>query len=256
MWIDSHCHLDRLINCSLDSALEAAWNHQVSHILTVSVTLDDFPHVLEITNQYPHKISCSVGLHPSENAIKEPSVDDIIRLSKNLAVVAIGETGLDYHYDDVDFDIQRARLRTHINAAMIVSKPLIIHLREAEEDLFAILKEEQADKISGVFHCFTGDWEAAKKALDLGFYLGFSGIVTFKNAESLREVARKIPLDRILIETDAPYLSPVPMRGKPNEPAFVRYVAEFMADLRNMRCDEFSEKTTDNFYRLFRRKEA
>ncbi len=260
MLIDSHCHLDYLA-ANLDEAafkavLQAAWDNDIEHILNVCVTLDKFPGVLAIANAYPKKISCSVGLHPSEKAENEPSIEEIVALANNPLVVAIGETGLDYHYDDVLKDIQQARFRTHIRAAKQLKKPLIIHTREGNDDLIAILKEEGASDVGGVMHCFTENWEMAKLVLDLGFYIGFSGIVTFRNAEQCREVAKKVPIDCVLVETDAPYLAPVPKRGKQNEPAFVKYVAEFMADLRKMRFDEFATQTTENFYRLFRSLEA
>ncbi len=255
MLIDSHCHLDYLLlENGVDefkNILQSAWDEGIEHILNVSVTLETFPQVLEIANEYSEKITCSVGLHPSEKVEKEPSLEDIVKLASHPKVVAIGETGLDYHYDDVSKTVQQTRFITHIHAAKKLNKPLIIHNRDAKDDLLNILKEEGASEVGGVIHCFTEDWETAKKALDLGFYIGISGIVTFKNAEQLREVAKNVPIDRILVETDAPYLAPVPKRGKQNEPAFVKYIAEFVADLREMRFDEFAAKTTENFYRLF-----
>lgn len=255
MLVDSHCHLDRLIlkdyENNLEKALEAAWSVGVEYILNVSVTLKDSPKVLAIAKAHPKKIGCAVGLHPSEPAFHEPSVNDILQCADDELVIAIGETGLDYHYDDISPAVQQARLRTHIRAAKEAKKPLVMHMRNANVDLLEILKKEKAEEVGGIMHCFTGDWEEAKKVLDLGFYLGFSGIITFKNAHQLREVAKKAPIDRILVETDAPYLAPVPFRGKANEPVYVRYVAEYMADLLNMRYDEFADKSTENFYRLF-----
>lgn len=255
MLVDSHCHLDYLASDEdenkLKNILQAAWDNEIEYILIPCVTLERFSAILKIAQDYPDRMSCSVGLHPSEKTEYEPSIDDIMKLAIHPKVIAIGETGLDYHYDDVSQQTQQDRLRTHIRVAKIVQKPLIIHTREANDDLIAILKEEGASDVGGIMHCFTENWEMAMRVLDLGFYIGFSGIVTFKNAEQLREVARKVPIDRILVETDAPYLAPEPKRGKTNEPAFVKYVAEFMADLRKMRFDEFAKQTTENFYRLF-----
>lgn len=255
MLIDSHCHLDYLASDEdenkLKNILQAAWDNEIEYILIPCVTLERFPAVLKIAQDYPDRMSCSVGLHPSEKTEYEPSIDDIMKLAIHPKVIAIGETGLDYHYDDVSKQTQQDRLRIHIRVAKIVQKPLIIHTREANDDLIAILKEEGASDVVGIMHCFTENWEMAMRVLDLGFYISFSGIVTFKNAQQLREVARKTPIDRILVETDAPYLAPEPKRGKINEPAFVKYVAEFMADLRKMRFDKFAKQTTENFYRLF-----
>lgn len=200
-------------------------------------------------------ISISVGVHPNEGPDgakrREPTVDELVEFAADPAVVAIGETGLDYHYNDGDLDWQRARFRVHIDAARRCGKPLIIHTRDAREDTISIMREAQADAAGGVMHCFTETWDMARQALDLGFYISFSGIVTFKNAEQLRDVASRVPLDRLLIETDSPYLAPVPYRGRKNEPRYVLQVADKIAELRGLGREEVARITADNFFRLF-----
>lgn len=250
--VDSHCHLDQLDLTShgtLAKALDYAYTQGVHHMLCVCITLNDFSEMLKIAHQFD-RVSASVGLHPNESVEHEPNVDELFALAADRKVVAIGETGLDYYRSQGDLDWQRERFRTHIRAAKRAAKPLIIHSRQAKEDTLTILKEENAD--NGVMHCFTEDWDMAKRALDLGFYISFSGIVTFKNAKEIQSVAKKVPLDRMLLETDSPYLAPEPHRGHSNEPAYVRFVAEFIADLRDIPVVELAEMTTDNFFNLFR----
>lgn len=220
-------------------------------MLCVSVTLEKFPEVLALAHAYPH-IFASVGVHPDEQQGQDPSVQDLVRLADDTRVVAIGETGLDYFRIKGDMTWQQERFRRHIQAARATGKPLIIHTREAAQDTIRILREEHAESVGGVMHCFTENWDTAQAALDLGFYISFSGIVTFRNAEALREVARKVPADRLLVETDAPYLAPMPHRGKTNEPAFVRHVAEQLASLRNVSLEKLAATTTGNFFSLFR----
>jgi TatD DNase family protein len=230
--VDSHCHLDRLdltaFDGSLEAALKAARAQGVRHILCINIDLEHFADVVGIAEAHP-EVSASVGVHPGETAGKEPDVQELVELARSPQVVAIGETGLDYHYHEGDLEWQRQRFRRHIQAARECRKPLVVHTREARKDTLDILREEGAEEAGGVMHCFTEDWDTARRALDLGFYISISGIVTFKKAAQVKEVAARVPLDRLLIETDAPYLAPVPYRGKPNQPAYVRYVAEHLA---------------------------
>jgi len=223
----------------------------VSHALCVSVTLDKFPEVLGLAEQYDN-FYASVGVHPDYENIDEPSVDLLCRLAQHPKVVAIGETGLDYFRLSGDLEWQRNRFRTHIRAAILVGKPLIIHTRNAANDTLRIMQEEGAHQAGGVMHCFTESLEMAKAAIEMGFYISFSGIVTFKNAAQLKEVAQKIPLDKILVETDSPYLAPVPFRGKTNQPAYVKYVAQEIADLRGISLEAVMQATTQNFFNLFK----
>lgn len=223
----------------------------MSHALCVSVTLDKFPEVLGLAKQYDN-FYASVGVHPDYENIDEPSVDLLCRLAKHPKVVAIGETGLDYFRLTGDLEWQRNRFRTHIRAAILVGKPLIIHTRNAANDTLRIMQEEGAHQAGGVMHCFTESLEMAKAAIEMGFYISFSGIVTFKNAAQLKEVAQKIPLDKILVETDSPYLAPVPFRGKTNQPAYVKYVAQEIADLRGISLEAVMQATTQNFFNLFK----
>jgi len=254
--VDSHCHLDQLDltahEGNLDHALAQAKANGVGHMLNVCIDLENFPDVLRIAKQYPH-ISASVGLHPNEiSAQGEPSAEQLVALAQDEKIVAMGETGLDYFRSTGEVEWQRNRFREHIRAAKMAKKPLIIHTRQAKEDTLKIMREENANEIGGVMHCFTEDWAMAASALDLNFYISFSGIVTFRNASEIQEVARKVPLDRMLIETDSPYLAPNPHRGKPNEPAYVLFVAEYIAQLRGDTVDNIAEKTTENFFRLFK----
>ncbi|MEM8501418.1 MAG: TatD family hydrolase [Pseudomonadota bacterium] len=250
--VDSHCHINfEELHKRLSEVLSNARRNDISHMLCVSVNLEDFPQVQSLAHEYEH-IFASVGVHPCYKDVKEPSTEELVEIAQDPNIVAIGETGLDYfRVEDEDMSWQQDRFRRHIEAAKITNKPLIIHTRNAADDTMQILKEEGADQCRGVMHCFAEDWEVAKRALDLGFYISFSGIVTFKSAASVQEVARKCPADRILVETDAPYLAPVPLRGKLNEPAYVRHTAQFVADLRGMPLAELAETTTSNFFSLF-----
>lgn len=252
--VDSHCHLDLLDltpdNGELNNVIARAQERGIHYILNVCVKLSDFPVVLKTAEAYPF-VGASVGLHPNE-VDDEITEATLIKLALPEKVVAIGETGLDYFRSTGDVEWQRERFRTHIRAARALQKPLIVHTRDAKQDTIRIMQDEGADQVGGVMHCFTEDLSIAKQALDMNFYISFSGIITFKSATIIQEVARQIPVDRILIETDSPYLAPNPHRGKPNEPAYVRYTAEYIAGLRNMSIDAFAEQTTQNFFRLFR----
>jgi len=251
MYIDSHCHINfPELNEKIDQVLNNMKNHHISHALCVSVTLDKIDEILSLANKYSN-IYASVGVHPDYENIEEPDIDTLYRYSKEKKVVAIGETGLDYFRLKGDLSSQRERFRTHIRAAIKSSLPLIVHTRNAQEDTIKIMREEGADSTTGVMHCFTESYEMAKQAIDLGFYISFSGIITFKNAESLRETVKKLPIENILIETDSPYLTPVPNRGKLNEPSNVRYVAEKIAELKGISIEEVAEITTNNFFKLF-----
>ncbi|MGX2030105.1 MULTISPECIES: TatD family hydrolase [Methylocaldum] len=254
MFIDSHCHLDRLdltpFEGEFASFMREARAQQIEHMLCVSIDLDSYSEMRRLVDGYDD-VSVSVGVHPNEQVSREPSVEELVVLAENDKVVAIGETGLDYYRSSGSLDWQRERFRQHIRAAKIVGKPLIIHSREAKDDTIKVLKEEGADQVSGVFHCFTEDWETARQVLDLGFFISFSGIVTFRNAQSIQEVARMIPEDRFLIETDSPYLAPIPFRGKPNYPFYVRHVAQCVAELKGISIERVAELSSDNFYRLF-----
>lgn len=253
--VDSHCHLDQLdltpYQGDLAKALLRANQFDVKHFLCVCITLDKFPDVLAIAEKYAH-VNASVGLHPNEEVAQEPTTDELVKLACHPKIIAIGETGLDYYRSTGDLNWQRERFRQHIRAAKEIRKPLIIHSRQAKEDTLKILREENAAEIGGVMHCFTEDWEMAQAAMDLNLYISFSGIVTFQNAADIQTVAKKIPLDRMLIETDSPYLAPNPYRGKSNEPAYVRFVAEFIAKLRDDNIETIAEHTTQNFFTLFK----
>lgn len=259
MLVDSHCHIN-MIDCtalasSVESIVQAAKDNGIEHMLCVGTLLHDLSDNLALAEKYPDCISISVGLHPNEPIEaplkQEPTVEELISLAKHPKVIAIGETGLDYFRSEGDLTWQQERFRRHIAAANVLNKPLIVHTRQAKADTIQILKEENAQSCRGVLHCFTEDWETAKHALDLDFMISFSGIVTFKNAVELQEVAKKVPADRILIETDSPYLAPIPHRGKINQPAYVKHVAEFLADLRGVSFEELANITTQNFYQLF-----
>ena len=251
--VDSHCHLNMLDATpvdSIDQYIQRGKDVGVGYYLNVCVSIRSFPDNLKTAMAYPC-VGASVGLHPNETD-EEVDIETLLELGQHEKVVAIGETGLDYYRTTGDVDWQRERFRRHIRAAKHLKKPLIIHTRAAKEDTISIMMEEDAQLVGGVMHCFTEDWAVAKQALDLGFYVSFSGIVTFKNATVIQETARKVPLDRILIETDSPYLAPDPKRGKQNEPAYVRYTAEYIAQMRHMTLDEFASRTTDNFFELFK----
>lgn len=253
--VDSHCHLDMLdlapYEGNLDRAIQEARSLGVGHILNVNVSMKDFPQVLATAKKYPF-VSASVGLHPNEQD-EESSAEELMGLAQDEKVVAIGETGLDYYRSSGEVEWQRQRFRQHIRAAKETDRPLIVHSRQAREDTIRLLQEEKASVIGGVLHCFTEDWEMASRALDLGFYISFSGIVTFRNAVSIQDVAKRMPLDRMLLETDSPYLAPAPNRGKPNEPAFIVHTARFVAELRGIDSEQLATETTANFFRLFKR---
>ncbi|WP_417703007.1 TatD family hydrolase [Pseudomonas sp.] len=254
MLIDSHCHLDRLDLAahggSLDAALDAARAAGVGHFLCIGVSADNAATVKGLAERYDD-VDCSVGVHPLDlEPGAEPALDWLLGELAHPKVVAIGETGLDYHYEPESAALQQASFRLHLEAARITGKPVIVHTREARADTLALLREAALPQ-AGVLHCFTEDWEMAKAALDIGFYISLSGIVTFRNAEALRDVARQVPVDRLLVETDSPYLAPVPHRGKPNLPQYVREVAEYLAVLRGVSYETLAEQTSSNFKRLF-----
>jgi TatD DNase family protein len=255
MLTDSHCHLDRIdldaFDGKLDTLLDAAAENQVGRFLNVCIDLEHFRDVHDMALAHDN-IWCSVGVHPTSEDVKEPTLEDLIDLGQGDKVIAIGETGLDYfRVEAKDAGWQHERFRRHIRAAVTLNKPLIIHTRSAREDTIRILQEEGADRCKGIMHCFAEDWETARQAMELGFYISFSGIITFKSAEDLREVAAKVPEDRILIETDSPYLAPVPFRGKMNHPALVLHVAEKLAEIRGWDVDKAARVSSDNFSTLF-----
>jgi TatD DNase family protein len=253
VFIDSHCHLDRLeldkLGMDLPAVLAAAALAQVSHMLCVSVSLQEFSAMAALVRQYP-QISISCGEHPLHQQL-EFSPQQLLTLCQLPEVVAVGETGLDYFYSPDNKATQQAAFAAHIAVARQLHKPLIVHTRDARQDTLALLQSEQAVDCGGVLHCFTEDWDTAKAALDLGFYISFSGIMTFRNADALRDVVRKIPLERLLIETDSPYLAPVPYRGKTNQPAYVAAVAQAIAELRAVDIATLAAITSQNFRTLF-----
>ncbi|MDD2723900.1 MAG: TatD family hydrolase [Methylovulum sp.] len=254
MLIDSHCHLDRIdlkpYQNDFSCFMQQVQNSNIEHLLCIAIDLEAYPAMLAMVADYP-QISVSVGVHPNEHEGRDPSADELIALGQNEKVIAIGETGLDYFRSDGDLTWQHNRFRNHIAAAKTLKKPLIIHTREAGQDTLKILAEEGADEVGGIIHCFTENWGFAQKAMDLNFYISFSGIVTFNNATEIKEVAKKVPADRFLIETDSPYLAPVPFRGKTNYPLYVRHVAEHIAQLRGATFEEIAGLSTRNFYTLF-----
>jgi TatD DNase family protein len=255
MLVDSHCHLDRLnlepYEGDFGRFLAATREAGVERMLCVSIDLESYPDMLALVDDHD-EIYVSVGVHPNDRDRHEPTPEELAELAAHPKNIAIGETGLDYFREEGEMSWQQERFRRHIRAARLADKPLIIHTRDAREDTIRILEEEGAEQVGGVLHCFTETWEMAQAGMALGFYVSFSGIVTFKNAEALREVARRMPLERMLIETDAPYLAPVPHRGKPNEPKYVAQVCELIAELRGIPPEELAAITRDNFYRLFR----
>lgn len=252
MLVDSHCHLDfpDLAN-RMPDVLQRMQENQVDLAVCIGVNLEDFPQVIALAEQHA-QLYATVGVHPEYTDVEEPDEERLLGLAAHPKVIAIGETGLDYYWQKDKPEWQRDRFRIHIRAAKRCEKPLVVHTRDSAADTLRVLKEEGADAVGGVMHCFTENWDIARLALDLGFYLSFSGIVTFKNATIVKEVAQKCPLDRLLVETDSPYLAPVPYRGKLNEPAYVRYVAEEIAKLRMISVDEVRQATTDNFFSLFK----
>jgi len=259
-FVDSHFHLDMIdlvaFDHQMDNVIEQARLNQVTDILSIAVDLDSFPEILSTAKKYPN-VHASVGLHPCHTPEQNIHNQQLIDLAQDEKVIAIGETGLDYYMNHgtdplgENFSWQRKRFRTHIDAAIQSQKPLIIHTREARDDTLAILQEEHAEKAGGIMHCFVEDIETAKKAMDLGFYISFSGIVTFNSAKAIQEVAQYVPDDRLLIETDAPYLAPVPYRGKKNQPAYVAYIAEFLAQLRHVSIEHIADITRKNYQNLF-----
>jgi len=252
MLVDSHCHIDFEDYADrIPQLLESMARNQVTHALCVCVNLTDFPRVLALAEGHT-QLFASVGVHPDQTQDAGPSLDDLTERAQHPKIVAIGETGLDYYRQSGDLEWQRERFRTHIRAARKCGKPLIIHTRDAGEDTLRLMQEEHADEVGGVMHCFTETMEIAQAAMALNFYISFSGILTFRNAQTIKEVAKAVPLERMLVETDSPYLAPVPHRGKTNEPAWVRHVAEEIARLRGISLEAVAEATTGNFFRLFK----
>ncbi|MDO5679231.1 MAG: TatD family hydrolase [Pelistega sp.] len=251
MFIDSHCHLDfPQLREDLPQILQQMQTNQVNHALCVSINLPDWQGLIEMVEAH-ECLSASVGVHPDYQDTPEPSVEQLVEMAQHPKVVAIGETGLDYYRLSEPLDWQRERFRVHIRAAVQAQLPLIIHTRAASADTIRLMQEEGAERCGGVMHCFTESWEVAQQALALGFYISMSGIVSFKNAVEIQEVACKVPLERLLIETDSPYLAPVPFRGKRNDPSKVMHVAEKIAELRGVSVEEIATATRENFYRLF-----
>ena len=256
MLVDSHCHLDFPDLASrLPELLQRMEENAVGLAVCIGVNLEDFPRVLALAEAHP-QLWATVGVHPEYTDVREPDENELLALANHPKVIAIGETGLDYYWQKDKPEWQRARFRTHIRAARRCGKPLVVHTRESAEDTLKVLAEEGADAVGGVMHCFTENWEVARRALDLGFYISFSGIVTFKNAAIVKDVAQKCPLDRILVETDSPYLAPMPYRGKQNQPAYVRHVAEEIARLREISLEDVTAATTENFFTLFKHAQA
>lgn len=252
VFVDSHCH----INFSDfaddgDAVVERMRAANVTHAMCISVTLPEWPSVVALSDRHAN-IYATAGVHPDYENIEEPSVADLLTRAQHPKVQAIGETGLDYYRLQGDLEWQRQRFRTHIRAARECGKPLVIHTRSASEDTLAIMREERADEVGGVMHCFTETWDVASAAMDLGFHISFSGIVSFKSAKDLRDVAQRVPLERMLIETDSPYLAPVPYRGKRNEPSFVPHVAASIAAVRDIEVETVGRATSQNFFSLFR----
>ena len=260
MLVDSHCHINfDGLGDRLPEVMENARLNNVSHMVAISVDMANYPRVREIADSYEN-VFCTVGVHPNTEPDGsegfEPSTEQLVEMAGHPRVVGIGETGLDYFRSKGDLEWQRDRFRRHIDAGRQTGLPLIVHTREAGADILKILREENVGPATGVIHCFTEDWDFAQAALELGFYLSFSGIVTFNSAKQIQKVAASAPIDRILVETDSPYLAPVPYRGKVNEPAYVKHTAEFVAGLRGISLAELAERTTENFFRLFSRADS
>ena len=251
MYVDSHCHLDfPELAANLPDILSRMAQNQVSHALVVSVNMPEWSGLMDVVR--PHaNLFASVGVHPDYEDEIEPTVEDLVEMGRDPKVVAIGETGLDYYRLSEPLEWQRERFRTHIRASRASGLPLIIHTRAAAEDTLRIMQEEGASECGGVMHCFTESWDVAQAAMDMNFHISMSGIVTFKNAVDLQAVASKVPLDRLLIETDSPFLAPVPYRGKTNDPSKVIHVAEKIAELRGMALADVARHSTENFFRLF-----
>lgn len=259
MLIDSHCHLDRLNldkhDGKLANIIDAATARGVEAMLCVAISLENREAVLKIAEEYNH-IVASVGVHPLDVEKGLANSDQLIEWSKHPKVVALGESGLDYYYSEDSKQVQIESFKIHLQAGSKAQLPIIVHTRSAKEDTLALIKEYGDLESAGVLHCFTEDWDMAKRALDLNYYISISGIVTFKNAEELRDVVRKTPIERLLVETDSPYLAPIPYRGKPNQPAYVREVAEFVADLKKISYEELIRVSAENFFRLFSKSES
>lgn len=256
MLVDSHCHLDRLKLDKYDGSLEAALDHArergVGKMLCVGISLENRQAVVDLADQY-HDVVSSVGVHPLDIERGLATREQLIEWGKHPKVVALGESGLDYYYSDESKLQQQESFVIHLEAAKQAELPVIVHTRDARKDTLDLIAEHGCRESAGVLHCFTESWDMAKAAMDMNYYISFSGIVTFKNAVELREVAEKMPLDRMLVETDSPYLAPVPYRGKPNEPAFVREVAEFLAELKGISTEDMIRITGENFHKLFKK---
>lgn len=254
MLVDSHCHLDRLdlapYNGDLSAAIAAARSNGVSRMLCIGIDMDNAETVIEIARNF-EGVSASVGVHPMDVGVSLADMDRLGVLASDHEVVAIGETGLDYHYSKEAIQLQQESFIAHLQLSAELAKPVVVHTREAREDTINIIRDHGNPDVAGVLHCFTESWEMARQALDLNYYISFSGIVTFKNAQDLREVAKKVPLERLLIETDSPYLAPVPYRGKKNEPKYVLEVAKCVAELRGIDLDTLIASTSENYSRLF-----
>jgi TatD DNase family protein len=255
MYTDSHCHLQLLdyakLGTDMTGVVQNAIDNQVGLLLCVCTHLDQVPDLRAIADDFVN-VKISIGLHPNEEISHEPSMEDYLLAQAHADVVAIGETGLDYYRGADQKSLQQDRFRVQIRAAKQCDKPLIVHTRDARKDTIDILRDEHAETVGGVMHCFTEDWEMAQQAIDLNFYISFSGIVSFANAKPLQEVAKLVPLERMLIETDSPFLAPVPLRGQMNQPANVRYVAEFIANLKGVDVKTVAEQTTKNYKKLFK----
>lgn len=258
MLTDSHCHLDTLdltpYGQDVYKAIAAARLQGVKYILSPGVSIEALPNVLKIVAS-DDDLFTSIGVHPTEKEAHQPSLSELVTLGQNKKIVGVGETGLDFYYGKEEGERKRQieLFKLHIQAARELAKPLIIHAREADKEIIEILALEHAETIGGVMHCFTGSQAMAETAIKLGFYISFSGIITFRNAENLRVIAKKLPLEKILIETDAPFLAPMPLRGKPNEPSYIHYIAEFMAKLLGLSCESFTNQTTENFLQFCKR---
>lgn len=251
MLVDSHCHLDFPdLAANLPQILELMQQNDVGYAVCIGVNLENLPRILALADAHP-QIFASVGVHPESTDAREPDVAELVALAAHPKVIAIGETGLDYYWHKDAPEWQRERFRTHIRAARATGKPLVIHNRDATADTLRLMQEEGAGQVGGIMHCFTETWEVAEAALAQGFYISLSGIVTFKNALTIKEVARRVPLDRLLVETDSPYLAPMPYRGKINQPGYVKHVVEEIARLREITYEEVVATTTENFFRLF-----
>ena len=254
MFVDSHCHLDCIeldeFDDDFDILIQRCLDAGVEHMLCVSIDMHKYPNMLEQVRRYP-QVSVSAGVHPMAKQEEDVDAKALKQIASNEKVVAIGETGLDYYYNKGDTKWQQERFRTHIQCAVELDKPVIVHTRDAGKDTLDILRQENAQQCGGVIHCFTETMEFAEKALELGFMISFSGIITFRNAEALREVARQVPDSHLLIETDAPYLAPTPFRGKQNYPAHVKHVAQKLAEIRNTSIEHIAEVSKDNFYLIF-----